>query len=85
MQNKNILDTDPQETQDWIDSINALIDEKGEERTYFIIEKLIDFSRRSGVQLPFSPYTEYLNTISIKLLQQTPAENKDYQAGEFVI
>jgi len=66
MQNKNILDTDPQETQDWIDSINALIDEKGEERTYFIIEKLIDFSRRSGVQLPFSPYTEYLNTISIK-------------------
>ena len=40
---KNILDTDPQETQDWIDSINALIDEKGEERTHFIIEKLIDF------------------------------------------
>ena len=66
MQNKNILDTDPQETQDWIDSINALIDEKGEERTSFIIEKLIDFSRRSGVQVPFSPYTEYLNTISIK-------------------
>ena len=38
---KNILDTDPQETQDWIDSINALIDEKGTERTHFIIEKLI--------------------------------------------
>ena len=36
---KNILDTDPQETQDWIDSINALIDEKGTERTHFIIEK----------------------------------------------
>ena len=63
---KNILDTDPQETQDWIDSINALIDEKGTERTHFIIEKLIDFSRRSGVKVPFSPYTEYLNTVSIK-------------------
>ena len=62
--NKNILDTDPQETSDWIDSINALIDEKGAERTHFIIEKLIDFSRRSGVKIPFSPYTEYLNTIS---------------------
>ena len=62
---KNILDTDPQETQDWIDSINALIDEKGTERTHFIIEKLIDFSRRSGVKIPFSPYTEYLNTISV--------------------
>ena len=62
--NKNILDTDPQETSDWIDSINALIDEKGSERTHFIIEKLIDFSRRSGVKIPFTPYTEYLNTIS---------------------
>ena len=40
--NKNILDTDPQETSDWIDSINALIDEKGSERTHFIIEKLIE-------------------------------------------
>jgi len=66
MQYKKILDTDPQETQDWIDSIDALIDEKGEERTSFIIEKLIDFSRRSGIQLSFSPHTEYLNTISIK-------------------
>ena len=41
--NKNILDIDPQETKDWIDSISALIDEKGAERTHFIIEKLIDF------------------------------------------
>ena len=63
--NKNILDIDPQETKDWIDSISALIDEKGAERTHFIIEKLIDFSRRSGVKIPFSPYTEYLNTISV--------------------
>ena len=70
--NKNILDTDPQETQDWIDSINALIDEKGAERTHFIIEKLIDFSRRSGVKIPFSPYTEYLNTISVDSQESYP-------------
>ena len=63
--NKNILDTDPQETKDWIDSIDALIDEKGAERTQFIIEKLIDFSRKSGVKIPFSLHTEYLNTISV--------------------
>ena len=70
--NKNILDTDPQETTDWIDSINALIDEKGAERTHFIIEKLIDFSRRSGVKIPFSPYTEYLNTISVNSQESYP-------------
>ena len=69
---KNILDIDPQETKDWIDSISALIDEKGAERTHFIIEKLIDFSRRSGVKIPFSPYTEYLNTISVNNQKSYP-------------
>ena len=29
---KNTLDTDPQETQDWIDSVSALIEEKGTQR-----------------------------------------------------
>ena len=70
--NKNILDIDPQETKDWIDSISALIDEKGAERTHFIIEKLIDFSRRSGVKIPFSPYTEYLNTIPVNNQESYP-------------
>ena len=62
---KNILDIDPQETQDWIDSITALIDEKGSERTQFIIEKLINFSRRNGIKIPFSINTDYLNTIPL--------------------
>ena len=70
--NKNTLDIDPQETKDWIDSISALIDEKGAERTHFIIEKLIDFSRRSGVKIPFSPYTEYLNTIPVNNQKSYP-------------
>ena len=63
---KNTLDTDPQETQDWIDSISALIDEKGVERTHFIIEKLINFSRNNGVKVPFSANSDYLNTIHVK-------------------
>ena len=54
MNKKNILDVDPQETQDWIDSINALINERGTERTHFIIEKLINFSRKNGLKIPFS-------------------------------
>ena len=69
---KNILDTDPQETQDWVDSISALIEEKGNQRTHFIIEKLVDYCRRNGIKIPFSPYTEYVNTISIKNQQPYP-------------
>ena len=67
MDNKNnILDTDPQETQDWIDSIAALIEEKGLERTHYIVERLIDFSRRNGIKIPFSANTDYVNTISVE-------------------
>ncbi len=62
---KNILDIDPQETQDWIDSISALIEEKGNDRTHYIIEKLIDYSRRNGIKIPFSANTDYVNTISL--------------------
>lgn len=67
---KNILDIDPQETNDWIESISALIDQKGLDRTHFILEKLIDYSRSSGIKLPFSSNTQYVNTISLD--QQKP-------------
>ena len=73
MYNKeNILDTDPQETQDWIDSITSLIEEKGSDRTHYIIEKLIDYSRRNGIKIPFSANTDYINTISLANQESYP-------------
>ena len=73
MYNKeNILDTDPQETQDWIDSITSLIEEKGSDRTHYIIEKLIDHSRRNGIKIPFSANTDYINTISLANQESYP-------------
>ena len=73
MYNKeNILDTDPQETQDWIDSITSLIEGKGLDRTHYIIEKLIDYSRRNGIKIPFSANTDYINTISLANQESYP-------------
>ena len=37
---------------------------RGRERAHFLLEKLVDFTRRSGAYLPFKPNTAYLNTIS---------------------
>ena len=56
-------DTDPQETQEWIDSIHSVLKTSGIERTHYIIEKLLEFSRRNGVRLPYSAHTDYVNTI----------------------
>jgi len=57
-------DIDPIETQEWLESIDSLLKAQGPQRAHFILEKLVDFTRRSGTYLPFRPNTAYLNTIS---------------------
>ena len=53
IQNKR-HDIDPQETQEWIESIRAVLETEGVERTHFIIEKMIEFARRNGVKIPYN-------------------------------
>jgi pyruvate dehydrogenase E1 component len=57
-------DIDPAETQEWLESIDSVLRAQGPERAHFLLEKLVDFTRRSGTYLPFKPNTAYLNTIS---------------------
>ena len=51
-------DIDPQETQEWLDALEAVIAEEGVERAHYLLEKLIDKSRRSGANLPYSANTD---------------------------
>ena len=57
-------DIDPIETQEWLESIDSVLRAQGPQRAHFILEKLVDFTRRSGTYLPFKPNTAYLNSIS---------------------
>jgi pyruvate dehydrogenase E1 component len=57
-------DSDPVETQEWIASIDSVLRVEGPERAHFLLERLIDHTRRSGLYLPFKPNTAYVNTIS---------------------
>ena len=63
-------DIDPQETQEWLEALEAVLEHEGAERAHFLIERMIDKARRSGVNLPFSANTAYVNTIP--LTRQTP-------------
>jgi pyruvate dehydrogenase E1 component len=56
-------DFDPTETQEWLESIDSVLKTHGPERAHFILERLIDYTRRSGAYLPFKPNTAYVNTI----------------------
>ncbi|HLU03390.1 MAG TPA: pyruvate dehydrogenase (acetyl-transferring), homodimeric type, partial [Advenella sp.] len=56
-------DVDSVETQEWLDSLEAVLDREGPERAHFLLEQLTDLARRSGSNIPYSPYTAYVNTI----------------------
>jgi pyruvate dehydrogenase E1 component len=57
-------DLDPEETKEWLESIDSVLKTHGAERAHFLLERLIDYTRRSGKYLPFKPNTAYVNTIS---------------------
>ena len=57
-------DVDPVETGEWLESIDSVLAQHGPERAHFLLNKMIDFARRSGAYLPYSPNTAYLNTIA---------------------
>jgi pyruvate dehydrogenase E1 component len=62
---QNIQDQDPEETREWLESIDSVIRTGGGTRAHFLLERLIDHARRSGAYLPFKPNTAYVNTISV--------------------
>ena len=64
-------DIDPTETQEWIESIDSVLRVQGAERAHYLLERVIDHTRRSGAYLPFRPNTAYVNTIS-------PGQEKEY-------
>jgi len=67
-------DIDPQETQEWLDALEAVLENEGVERAHFIIERLIDKARRSGAYLPYSANTAYLNTIPVQRQPRFPGD-----------
>jgi len=68
------VDIDPLETQEWIDSLQSVIDNEGDERAYFLVEQLLAAARKSGADIPFSANTEYFNTIPVEQQPQFPGD-----------
>jgi len=70
----NKPDVDPQETQEWLDALEAVLENEGAERAHFLLERLIDKARRSGAYLPYSANTAYLNTIPVQRQERFPGD-----------
>jgi pyruvate dehydrogenase E1 component len=67
-------DPDAQETREWLDALEAVIEQEGPDRAHYIIEKLIDTARLRGANLPFSAETQYINTIPLDRQVKIPGD-----------
>ena len=67
-------DIDPTETSEWLESIDSVLKREGPERAHFLLNRVIDFARRSGAYLPYSPNTAYVNTISAGQQPEYPGD-----------
>ena len=56
-------DIDPTETQEWLDSLDAVVDVHGKTRARYLLSKLLERARSSQVSFPATVSTPYVNTI----------------------
>jgi len=67
-------DLDPAETREWNEALDAVINHDGPERAHYLLERMVEATRRAGGHLPFSPTTEYVNTIPPHLEAKMPGD-----------
>ncbi len=67
-------DTDPGETSEWLDSLDAVIEVHGKSRARFLLSKLLERASEAQVSFPATVSTPYINTI--------PRENEPWFPGD---
>ncbi|WP_028661050.1 pyruvate dehydrogenase (acetyl-transferring), homodimeric type [Nocardioides insulae] len=56
-------DIDPEETRDWLDSFDAMLDQRGRQRARYVMLRLLERAREAQVGVPALRSTDYINTI----------------------
>ena len=67
-------DLDPLETREWLDALDSVVTFDGTDRATFLLDELLSDARRSGVPVPYSANTPYLNTIPPDREAQHPGD-----------
>ncbi len=58
-------DLDPIETKEWVDSLESVVKNEGEDRAQYIMGEMGVWAARNGVKLPYAINTPYCNTIPV--------------------
>jgi len=67
-------DIDPGETEEWLESLDAVIDVRGKNRARFLLMKLLERARETQVGFPATVSTPYVNSI--------PPDHEPYFPGD---
>ncbi|GAA3223292.1 pyruvate dehydrogenase (acetyl-transferring), homodimeric type [Dactylosporangium siamense] len=57
-------DIDPEETTEWVESLDGVIDERGTKRARYVMLRLLERARERQVGVPPLTTTDYINTIA---------------------
>jgi pyruvate dehydrogenase E1 component len=60
---RQLPDVDPQETVEWLDSLDAVVEIGGRSRARYLLARLMERAREQGVGVPAMVTTDYINTI----------------------
>ena len=66
------VDTDGQETREWLDALSGVIAAEGPERAHFLLEQLLEHARQNSIDMPFSANTGYVNSIEPNQEEHSP-------------
>ena len=67
-------DIDPIETNEWIESLNSVIESDGAPRASYLLNQVIDQAYKSGLVLPDTRTTPYINTIPPEIEVKSPGD-----------
>jgi pyruvate dehydrogenase E1 component len=60
---ERVVDPNPQETSEWVEALDQVLDETGPDRAAYLVERLSERARTGGAELPIHLNTPYVNTI----------------------
>ena len=58
-----LVDTDPDETSEWLESLDAVVENAGRTRARYLMLSLLQRAREDAVGVPSLRSTDYINTI----------------------
>ena len=76
MMENDTPDPDPQETREWLDALDSVLENEGPERAEYLVNLLIDKVRFTGNDLSACAFSPYLNTIHQDDEERSPGSHE---------